>query len=300
MSKPFIFVSCGQFSDAEKNLGKAICKVVTDISGHDAFFAEQAQDLKGLNENILDHLRDCSGFITVLHARGEIKRPDQSVHIRASVWIEQEIAITAYIRHVEKREIPVIAFIHKSVGREGIRDLLHLNPITFANEMDVLAALPERLRAWGTLQSTSVVPLIESSVPVHKPDEHLIGRLIFSVVNNTSHRITQLSGTLKVPTGTLRHWSNTYGFNEEHSTDDRYRIFRFDETNIRAIQPHTTGHITNFDYCITCGIQDTGETPQLGGVFVSEREVELKVWIEGREYQTLKTMKELLQVARAS
>jgi hypothetical protein len=46
-------------------------------------------------------------------------RPDGSAHVRASVWIEQEIAIATYIQRVEKRSLPVIAFVHKSVGREG-------------------------------------------------------------------------------------------------------------------------------------------------------------------------------------
>src|SRR4029077_17184278 len=145
MSKPLIFISCGQFTTEEKTLGKNIYKMVESLDMQ-PFFAEEVQDLKGLNENILDNLRDCAGFITVLHPRGTLKRPDGSLHTRASVWIEQEIAIATYIKHVEKRDIPVIAFIHQSVGREGIRDLLHLNPITFSEEMEVLAGLPERLR----------------------------------------------------------------------------------------------------------------------------------------------------------
>jgi hypothetical protein len=42
------------------------------------------------------------------------------------VWIEQEIAIATYIQRIEKRTLPIIAFKHESVGRERIRDLLHL------------------------------------------------------------------------------------------------------------------------------------------------------------------------------
>lgn len=149
--KPFIFVSCGQFTDAEKSLGKSIVKMVKAITGLDAFFAEEVQDLNGLDTNILGALRDCAGFITVMHPRGKIVRPDSSTHIRASVWIEQEIAIGTYIQRVEKRPLPVIAFIHESVGREGIRDLLHLNPISFRDETEILAALPELLTSWKTL-----------------------------------------------------------------------------------------------------------------------------------------------------
>lgn len=132
-----IFISCGQFTDAEKRLGKQIAELVKTVTGLEPFFAEEVQDLNGLDTNILRALHDCVGFITVLHPRGTITRPDKSVITRASVWIEQEIAIATYIQRVENRQLPIIAFKHKSVGREGIRDLLHLNPIEFTSEDEV-------------------------------------------------------------------------------------------------------------------------------------------------------------------
>ena len=144
MSKPVVFISCGQFTEAEKSLGKNIFNMVKGMD-MEPFFAEEVQDLQGLDTNILAALSDCFGFVAVLHPRGKIIRPDGSEHTRASVWIEQEIAIATYIKRVQNRELPVIAFIHKSVGREGIRDLLQLNPIVFTNEMEVLAALPGQL-----------------------------------------------------------------------------------------------------------------------------------------------------------
>lgn len=292
MSKPLIFISCGQYTTAEKALGKSIYAMVEGL-GMQPFFAEQVQDLKGLNENILDHLRDCAGFITVLHPRGKISRPDGSAHTRASVWIEQEIAITAYIHHVEKRTLPVIAFIHESVGREGIRDLLHLNPITFTDEMEILAALPARLQAWIALKPAGIVPQIKATLTSRTQDGHAIRQLMYSVINNTDSRITQINGTLRVPAGILKHWSSGYALDEEQSADPEYRIFRFDERNVQVILPQRTGHITYFDYCIQCGIKDTAQGDQLGGLFVSQRKAELTVWIDGKKYHTENTMKEL-------
>src|SRR5215472_1283701 len=93
-----IFVSCGQFTTEEKDLGKKIVEMTRSITGIDTFFAEQVQDLNGLESNILEALRNCIGFITVLHPRGVITRPDGTTFTRASVWIEQEIAIATYIR----------------------------------------------------------------------------------------------------------------------------------------------------------------------------------------------------------
>ncbi len=69
MSK--IFVSCGQFTKAEKFVGKEIVRIVKAVTGIDAFFAEEVQDLNGLDSNILGALRECVGFITVIHPRGE-------------------------------------------------------------------------------------------------------------------------------------------------------------------------------------------------------------------------------------
>src|ERR1700730_3696945 len=107
-----IFISCGQYLPSEKKFGKAIAKLVKDETRVDTFFAEEVQDLHGLHTNILMALKECAGFITVLHPRGDIHRPDGSKITRASVWIEQEIAIATYIQSVEKRPLPIIAFAH--------------------------------------------------------------------------------------------------------------------------------------------------------------------------------------------
>jgi hypothetical protein len=45
---------------------------------------------------------------------------------------------------------------HKSVGREGLRDLLHLNPIEFTDENEVLAELPKRLEQWKSLKPSGI------------------------------------------------------------------------------------------------------------------------------------------------
>ncbi|MGO9209897.1 MAG: hypothetical protein ACLPXM_00390 [Terriglobales bacterium] len=151
MTKSFVFVSCGQYTEAEKSLGRAIIETVKSATGLDAFFAEEVHDLNGLDSNILAALRDCAALIVVMHPRGRIVRPGGSELVRASVWIEQEIAIATYIQRVERRRLPVVAFVHESVSREGLRGFLHLNPIHFSDESEVLAALPARLQEWKGL-----------------------------------------------------------------------------------------------------------------------------------------------------
>lgn len=102
MKKQFIFISCGQYTESEKLLGRKIAERVRSATGLDAFFAEDVQDLNGLDDNILKALRDCVGFIAVLHPRGNITRPDKPVLTR---------------QRVEDRQLPIIAFKHVAVGK---------------------------------------------------------------------------------------------------------------------------------------------------------------------------------------
>jgi hypothetical protein len=75
MSKPCVFISYGQYTQAERTLASQIADMVRKPTGLEAFFAQDVQDLNGLDTNILGALRDCVAFITVLHPRGEIERP---------------------------------------------------------------------------------------------------------------------------------------------------------------------------------------------------------------------------------
>lgn len=295
MSNALIFVSCGQYTEPEKRLGKAIVQIAESVTGQKAFFAEQVQDLNGLDANILNALRDCAAFITVMHPRGAITRPDGSTHTRASVWIEQEIAIATYIKRVEKRTLPVIAFVHKSIGREGIRDLLHLNPILFTQETEVLVALPELLKKWGSLSPTGIQVQLQSGSRVYR-DGHWIRQLSVNLANDSNQRISDLSFTLRMPTGVLSHWTHQY-LSETKSGNPNYRSFRYD--NVPLIGPHETRQLITFDYCTACGAEYTGEPMAFAGAIVAESVVEAKVWFDGREYSAKKTIKELSDEAEA-
>jgi hypothetical protein len=296
VSTPFIFVSCGQYTDAEKILGKSIVKMIKTITGLDAFFAEEVQDLNGLDSNILNALRDCTAVVTVMHPRGKITRPDGKAHVRASVWIEQEIAIATYIQRTEKRPLPVIAFVHESVSREGIRELLHLNPIRFAQETEVLAALPELLQPWRNLPRTGMYITIRSANRVLS-DEHWIRQIVVSLTNDSNQRITRFNCLVRVPVGLLKHWSTIYA-HEAKSEDERYRCFRFDETSTAIqISPRSTVALMTVDICTHCAADSTGEIPAIAGAIIGGSKIEAKVWLDGREHSAEKTIKELADVA---
>lgn len=293
MNKPFIFVSCGQFTEAEKRLGRQIVSLVKTVTGLDAFFAEEVQDLNGLDSNILGALRDCAGFITVLHPRGQITRPDGSRHVRASVWIEQEIAIATYIQRVEKRALPVMAFIHESVGREGIRELLHLNPEPFADESDVLTALAGRLSNWKSLPVSGVHVQLKS-LRADLQQGHPISRLEAVLVNDSNRSITKLNGLLRVPAGILNHWSASYPL-EVKCEEVHQRCFRFTEQDFGAVAPHDTRPLIHLAYCPKCAL-----TPGEPGASVGGAKISLKVWIEGREYAAEDTIAGLAEAREAA
>jgi hypothetical protein len=285
-----IFISCGQFKESEKRLGKQIAEMVRTLTDLKPFFAEEVQDLNGLDANILSALRNCVAFITVLHPRGEIRRPDGSVLVRASVWIEQEIAVATYIQRAENRPLPIIAFKHKSVGREGIRDLLHLNPIEFTDESEVLAELPKRLMSWKSLK-TSGIELQLASRPNRQQDGHVIRMLEAILVNETNNRIENYELEMRLPASILKHWNHTYP-SEVRCNMPGLRCFRFDQTGFGIVRPHDRLRLATFEYCTACGAND-GEGGIVGAALVAEAKLGARVWVDGAEYAVEKTIKQL-------
>ncbi len=155
--KPLVFISCGQFADDEISLGKAVESLIRDETSFDAYFAEQQNSLDGLTTNILSNLNRAAGFIAIMHHRGEFDTPHGHV-IRSSVWVEQEIAIAAFIQHILGRRIEVAVYMQRGIGREGIRQQLRLKPVEFDQSDEVLADLRERVKGWA-VEATSPQPL---------------------------------------------------------------------------------------------------------------------------------------------
>jgi len=235
MTRNFIFISCGQHTPAERQLGNDIAALVQELTGHGAFFADQVQDLGGLDTNILNALRDCLALIVVMHPRGTITH-EGSARVRASVWIEQEIAIATYIQRIDKRPLPIIAFIHRDVGREGIRDILSLNPIPFGGDADVLGMLRKRLPTWRSLQPFGVH--IELKSDKRSPlDEHPVRQLSVTLVNDAAQRITAYTCDIWIPSIVLKHEAKLY-YGESHDiARPHHRHFRHTETDAGSSKP---------------------------------------------------------------
>lgn len=149
--RPTIFISCGQRTAEEKQLGEEVGKLIEKHTKFQPYFAQTQNSLEGLTRHIFDALSRASGFIAILHRRGSVVF-DTNIGIvdlvRASVWVEQEIAIAAFIQQSLKKPLNVLAFIEEGIGFEGVRQYVLLNPITFRNNEDVLTYLERVLPTW--------------------------------------------------------------------------------------------------------------------------------------------------------
>jgi hypothetical protein len=140
-----VFISCGQFTEEEKALGKEVCELVKKLTPFEGYFAENQSTLRTLSENILRRLYESVGLIVIMHHRGKIE--DRDI-IRASVWIEQEVAIATLMEQILGRPLHVALFVQRGIAIEGIRQHLQFNPVPFTTGEEVIVRLREELPTW--------------------------------------------------------------------------------------------------------------------------------------------------------
>ena len=140
-----VFISCGQYTPEEKQLGKQVCELVVKHTPFEDYFADNQVTLKALFENVLRRLHESVGLIVIMHHRGEIAGRGTN---RASVWIEQEIAMAAMMEQILGRPLHVVVFTQPGIAREGIRQQLQLNVVEFNTAEEVTARLNEILPRW--------------------------------------------------------------------------------------------------------------------------------------------------------
>ena len=235
-AKQVIFVSCGQRTNEERELGRKICEVIDEHPAFCAYFADLQSNLRGLNENILDALGSCAGLVAVMHPRGTVSFSDGQDLVRASVWVEQEIAIAAYIQRTRKEQLHVAPYAHKTVGREGLRELLQLNPVLFSEASEVLTHLRQALQSWHSVKPLTTLPsrgqvasanlnAVRGNTPQLRT-----ANVFLSVENVGRGRIREYSATISVPADALTFTSAVYP-SEVKAHIDGYRSFRHTERN---------------------------------------------------------------------
>jgi len=157
-NQPLVFISCGQYSSAEIELGKSVEALIREETAYEPYFAEQQNTLEGLSENILGSLARCSAFVGIMHHRGNVITPHGSL-TRASVWVEQELAIAAFIQKAIGRKVEVAIYMEAGIHREGMRQQLRLKPVEFESAEAVITDLRERIGNWSL-----AVPVTQSLI----------------------------------------------------------------------------------------------------------------------------------------
>lgn len=166
-TKPLVFISCGQFTEEEKHLGNQVVALVSELTPFKPYFAEEQSSLEGLTKHVFGALNRSIGFIGIMHHRGTVSTPAGS-RIRASVWIEQEIAIAAFLRETLGRNIYVAAYMQQGISLEGVREKLLLNAKTFTTDESVLGDLRRVLPLWQFSSLDVVQKLTDNDVSLLK------------------------------------------------------------------------------------------------------------------------------------
>jgi hypothetical protein len=151
--RPTVFISCGQVTPAEISIGKKLCELVVREGRYEPYFAENQSTLEGVTNNILDRLIYTEAFVGILHPRGEVHISAVSGALpaitRASVWVEQEIAILAAASHAQRRQVQVQLYVKRGVVREGLRLFVMANPYEFDDEVEIEKHFENVLRGWN-------------------------------------------------------------------------------------------------------------------------------------------------------
>lgn len=150
-----VFISCGQSSDEERALGQQVEKLLGELTPFEGYFAQSQVSLKTLTENVLTRLHQSVGLIAIMHHRGLVVHnrgfdeiPSEEKIIRGSLWIEQEVAIAAFMEQVLHRPLHVALFVQRGIAIDGIRKHLHLNAVEFETGAEVIEHLRKILPDW--------------------------------------------------------------------------------------------------------------------------------------------------------
>lgn len=202
-----VFISCGQYRQEEVKLGQELAAIVDELTEFNGYFAQNETSLEGLSRNIFGALNRSAGFVAVMHHRGNVETPDGKL-VRGSVWVEQEIAIAAFLKQALERDLQVAVYAQRGIKREGVRDQLHLNPIEFNSEDEVLADFRARLKD-GRFKPVRLPPAREVNlelgfVTVSRGNGNIHRyRLQLLVTNTGTERLTDYWVCLQFPKAVL-------------------------------------------------------------------------------------------------
>ena len=186
-----------------------------------------------------------------MHQRGQVNPPGNI--FRASVWVEQEIAIAAFLYSALGKHINVAAYIQPDIALEGVRQQLLLNPKVFNNNDDVLEHLRLVLPTWQA--PTELEEALEVDVGIEYEKINITGerhdyRLIVLLTNRGKEPIDEYHVDLEFPTGLIEKPKEEYHYLSTRSTD-KLSFFRATRQQIgSSIFPGDTLRVLTIPYYI--------------------------------------------------
>jgi hypothetical protein len=230
-NKDIVFVSCGQQTQRERKLGEQIQEFIRELTPFEPYYAEYQSSLEGLTKNIFAALHRCVGFVAVMHHRGRIDPPGSLV--RASVWIEQEIAIAAFIRTVLGRRIEVAAFIEQGIKLEGVRKQLLLNPKEFIKNQEVIDHLRSILPTWKAPDALPDAVSLDLDLDYEKKNatqKRHDYQLVVSLLNRGNQPVDDWHVDVEFPTALLEYPEKDRHFvgHRSEGTHSFFRVTQFD------------------------------------------------------------------------
>src|SRR5262245_26549631 len=155
MADRMVFVSCGQLTEEERQLGRDIARAI-EAHGMQAFIAQYVHSTNDLNSNVFEAIRTCDAFVGILQKRGTVTFADHRPVERSSVWIQQEVAIFSYRMYLEGHQLPIRIYAESGVHREGVMDIAMMNPRPFEAPNEIIADV----NAWLEGPAFAVDPVL--------------------------------------------------------------------------------------------------------------------------------------------
>lgn len=138
MRKARVFISCGQSTDREKNIGLSVESYFKNERKFETYFAERVHSSDALTENIFSFLRQSEYFIFIDFKREKIGQNDY----RGSLFVNQEIAIATFLK------LRGLGFYEKGVRHEGILKYHIYNAFPFEDGTEILKRIAEETKEW--------------------------------------------------------------------------------------------------------------------------------------------------------
>lgn len=139
MRKARVFISCGQATDREKNIGLEVERHFRS-RGFETYFAEKVHSPEGLTEHIFKFLKESEYFVFIDFRRSKLSETES----RGSLFVGQEIGIATFLK------IPGLGFLEKGIRREGILNYQIHNAFYFEDGIEIINKLREETIGWQT------------------------------------------------------------------------------------------------------------------------------------------------------